>query len=71
VVAHVYKLAAGPGDDAFETVCIAGPFDGLDTARAALASRGWVEYEPMYWVHPERQRGPSVELVELGDLPRA
>jgi hypothetical protein len=70
-VIHVYELPVGPGDPAFETLALVGPFGSIDAAGRALEAEGWIPYEgePTEW-RTSAWRGPSASILGvLGQLP--
>jgi len=71
-VVHAYVLAAGPGDDAFDTVAMVGPFATVEAAGVALKAQGWESYDlgPTEWHAPMNRRRLRASISEVeGRLP--
>jgi hypothetical protein len=70
-VVHVFRLAAGPGDDPYENVAVVGPFAKVADAIAALRRAGWrcrkstPELDPNEWGWELALSGLEVEFVSL------
>lgn len=69
-VVHIYEMAAAPGDDAFVTQALSGPFASLEDAQHALMAAGWRAYEPTHWESPRRPL-VAAHLAQTTELPRA
>jgi len=70
-VVHVFRLAAGPGDDPYENVAVVGPFAKVADAIAALRRAGWrcrkstPELDPNEWGWELPLSGLGVEFLPL------
>ncbi len=71
IVVHVFRLAAGPGDNPYENVAIIGPFDKLAEAVATVRRAGWrchksmPELDPNEWGWTRPLSDLSVEFRPL------
>ena len=67
-VIHVFRVAAGPGDPAFETLAVIGPFESSEGGARALEERDWVALDAsgMEWKATARRCRLYASVLELG-----